>query len=132
MQFQFNKTYFALAVLLFIIEVLIALYQHDNFVRSYGGDFLVVILVYCAVQTFWNVPLRSACIGVLLFAYAIEISQYFHLVDLLGWGRYRLAAVVLGTSFSWTDMLCYTAGMILVYVIEYAMRSYKAVVKAEV
>jgi hypothetical protein len=119
-------------VLLFITEVLIALYQHDNFIRSYGGDFLVVILVYCAVQTFWNISLGSACIGVLLFAYAVEISQYFHLVGRLGLERCRLAAVVLGTSFSWTDMLCYTAGMILVYVIEYLVHSNKAVIKAEV
>lgn len=132
MKLRFSKVYFALAVLLFVTEVLIALYQHDNFIRSYGGDFLVVILVYCAVQTFWNISLGSACVGVLLFAYAIEISQYLHLVARLGLERHRLAAIVLGTSFSWTDMLCYTAGMILVYVIEYLIHSNKAVVKAEV
>jgi len=131
MKLRFSKVYFGLAVLLFITEVLIALYQHDNFIRSYGGDFLVVMLVYCAVRAFWSIPLGSACVGVLLFAYAIEISQYFHLVGRLGLERCRLAAVVLGTSFSWTDMLCYTVGMMLVYVIEYLIRGHKALVKAE-
>ena len=84
MKFRFNKTYFALAVLLFIIEVLIALYQHDNFVRSYGGDFLVVILLYCFIKSFIVKPVIKTAIAVLIFAYSVEISQYFHLIKLLG------------------------------------------------
>jgi uncharacterized membrane protein len=41
--FRFHKTYFLLAVLLFVIELLIALYLHDRFIRPHVGDFLVVI-----------------------------------------------------------------------------------------
>ena len=48
----FNKTYFLLALLLLLAEVLIALYLHDALIRPYGGDFLVVILLYCFVKSF--------------------------------------------------------------------------------
>jgi len=52
--FTFNKTYFALAILLFIVEVFIGMYVKDNFIRPYGGDFLVVILLYFLVRAFFS------------------------------------------------------------------------------
>lgn len=115
---RFHKIYFIIAMLLLVTEALIAAYLNDAFIRPHGGDFLVVILIYCVLQSFIRLPVKGACIGVLLFAYVVEISQYFHLIHLLGLQHSRLAALVLGTSFSWIDMLCYTAGMGLVYGVE--------------
>ena len=37
-------------LVIFCIEVLIALYVRDNFVRPYIGDVLVVVLVYSFVR----------------------------------------------------------------------------------
>jgi uncharacterized paraquat-inducible protein A len=39
-------------LLIFCIEVLIALYVRDNFIRPYVGDMLVVVLVYSFVRIF--------------------------------------------------------------------------------
>jgi len=111
MKFRFNTRYFVLAVLLFIIEALIARYLHDEFVRPYVGDFLVVILIYCFVCSFVQAPVLPLATGVLIFAYLVEISQYFHLVKLLGWEHSRLANVILGNYFTWNDMVCYTLGI---------------------
>jgi len=74
---EFNKSYFWIAVLFFLIEVLIAKYLHTGFIRAYGGDFLVVILIYCVVKSFIKGEVLTTAISVLLFAYAVEISQYF-------------------------------------------------------
>jgi hypothetical protein len=114
----FHKWYFGFALLLFITEVLIAAYMHDAIIRPYGGDFLVVILIYCTVKSFFNTPVLPAAIGVLLFAYLIEVSQYHHLVYLLGLGNNKMARIIMGTGFSWVDMLCYTLGIGLVVLIE--------------
>lgn len=103
-----------MAVLLFVIEVLIACYFHDDFVRPYVGDFLVVILIYCFVRSFLQAPVLPVATGVLLFAYLVEIGQYFHLVKLLGLEHSRLANVILGNYFTWNDMICYTLGIGLV------------------
>jgi DNA integrity scanning protein DisA with diadenylate cyclase activity len=114
----FHKPYFLFALLLLISEIIIGLYLHDAFIRPYGGDFLVVILLYCVVKTFTNFPLMPVAFGVLVFAYAVEISQYFHLIKVLGLEHSRTAKLLLGTSFSCTDLFCYTLGILTVVFIE--------------
>ncbi|MDF2432781.1 MAG: hypothetical protein JWP44_2412 [Mucilaginibacter sp.] len=114
----FHKFYFQFALLLFATEVLIGRYMHDAVVRPYGGDFLVVILLYCLVKSFSNAPSLLTAIYVLLFAYAVEISQYFHLVNVLGLQHSKTAKILLGTSFSFVDLLTYTFGILLVIVVE--------------
>ncbi|HWZ03157.1 MAG TPA: DUF2809 domain-containing protein [Mucilaginibacter sp.] len=115
---KFHIGYFIAAFLLFITEIIIALYLHDSFIRPYGGDFLVVILLYCFVKSFFNLPVLLTACCVLLFAYAIEISQYFHLVKVLGLQNSRLAKILLGTSISFMDLLVYTLGIVLVIMVE--------------
>jgi len=114
----FNRKYFLLAVVLFIIEVLIALYVRDSFIRPYFGDFLVVILIYCFLKSFWNEKVLIVGMLTLLFSFAIEIGQYFNLVKLLGLEHSELARVVIGTGFAWGDMLAYTLGIVFVFVCE--------------
>lgn len=116
--FTFKIKYFFLAILLFVTEVLIAVYITDNLVRPYGGDFLVVILIYCFVKAFWTASVPVAAISVLIFSYIIEVSQYFKLVKLIGLQNSKLANVVLGNSFAWADMLAYTLGILLVILLE--------------
>ena len=108
--FVFRTRYFLFALLLFVVEVLIALYLHDPFVRPYVGDYLVVILLYCAVRSLFRVGVRPAAIAVLLFAYLIETLQYFRLVHHLGMEDNALARTVIGIGFEWADMLAYTLG----------------------
>ncbi|MCO5948978.1 DUF2809 domain-containing protein [Mucilaginibacter flavidus] len=117
-KFRFNHWYFVLMLLLFSIEFIIGADFHDAIIRPYGGDFLVVILIYCFIKSFINTPIVSTALGVLLFSYLVEISQYFHLVTLLGMQHSKLAKIMLGTSFSFTDLLAYTLGIGLVIVIE--------------
>lgn len=119
---QFNFRYFSLTILLFITEVLIALYVHDDFIRPYFGDFLVVILIYCFLKSFLNVPVLKTSIFVLLFSFAVEASQYLNLVGMLGLEHSRLAKIVLGNSFSWSDIISYIAGILVTIGIEYGVR----------
>lgn len=115
---KFSKTYFGLTILLFVAEVLIALFLHDNFVRPYVGDVLVVMLIYCFVKSFLDVPEFVLAIGVLLFAFAIEFLQYIKIVNVLGLEKSELMRTVLGTSFAWLDMLAYVVGMGIVLMAE--------------
>ncbi|SEM04307.1 Protein of unknown function [Chitinophaga rupis] len=118
MQFRFSWKFFVLTVLLFITEVLIAVYVHDSFIRPYFGDFLVVILLYCFVSTFLQAPVKPLAIGVLLFAYLIETLQYFNLVKHLGLQHSRLANIVIGNHFEWTDIVAYTLGVLLILLLD--------------
>ncbi|WP_199118246.1 DUF2809 domain-containing protein [Pedobacter sp. ASV28] len=118
MKIYFNIKYFSYALLLFIVEVGIALYVHDQIIRPYIGDVLVVILIYCFVKSFFNLPVLKTAIGVLLFSYVIETLQYFQFVKLIGLEHSRLANVVIGNYFAWMDILAYTAGIIMVLMAE--------------
>ena len=115
---KFNLRYFLLFILLFVVEVLIALYLHDRIIRPYIGDLLVVIMIYCFVKSFLNTDVIRTALAVLLFAYIIEVLQYFKFVKLLGLQNSKLASVVLGTSFQWIDLVAYTAGAAIVVAIE--------------
>lgn len=114
----FNRNYFGLAVAIFIIEVLIALFVRDNFVRPYLGDVLVVILIYCFVKSFLPLPAFPVAISVMAFAFTIEFLQYVHIVDKLGLRKSTLAKTVIGTSFAWNDILAYIAGIVVILMIE--------------
>lgn len=115
---RFNKAYFALTIVLFIIEVLIALYVHDSIIRPYIGDLLVVILIYSFIKTFADTPPLKTAIAVLLFAYLVELSQYFNLVKHLGLQHSRFANIVMGNSFEWVDMIAYTLGAVIIVLAE--------------
>ena len=114
----FNKTYFGFTILIFVVEVLIALFVRDNFIRPYFGDVLVVILIYCFIRSFLRLSVIPVAIFVWLFSFTIEFLQYIKIVDKLGLQKFRIARTVLGTSFSWMDLLAYVAGIAIVLVVE--------------
>lgn len=120
--FCFHKKYFWWTVALFATEVFIGAYVHDSIVRPFGGDFLVVILLYCMVKSIINTPVWRAAVGVLLFSYLIETLQYLQLVKVLGLQHNRLASIIIGTQFAWEDMLAYTLGIALVLLLEKAWK----------
>jgi hypothetical protein len=115
---KFDKTYFLLFCLLFLVEVLIALYVHDSIIRPYVGDLLVVILIYCFIKSFLDVRVFPTAIFVLLFSFSVEVLQYFTIVEKLGLEKSKVASTIIGTSFEWIDLLAYLGGIIIVLVIE--------------
>lgn len=109
-----NAAYFLAFLFFTAVEVAIALFVRDAFVRPYLGDVLVVVVVYCFARSFlpaW----RMLPAGVFLFAAAIEVSQYFGLVARLGLQNNRVLAVMLGSTFDWADLLCYFCGCVLLF-----------------
>ena len=95
------------------------MYAHDDFIRPYVGDFLVVILLYCMVKSFSSLDYRYTALAVLAFSYLVEGLQYLNFVDSIGLGNSRIANILLGNYFAWIDILAYTLGIILVMIIEY-------------
>lgn len=116
--FKFNFTYFALTIILFIVEILIAKYVHDQIVRPYGGDLLVVILIYCFVKSFFDFPVVPTSIFVLIFSIVVETLQYFNFIEFVGLEKSNIARIVMGTSFEWIDIVAYIVGVVIIITIE--------------
>lgn len=109
--FTFRRNYFLLALALFIVEVLIALFVSDRFIRPYVGDYLVVILLYCTVRAFLNASPLTSAIGVLVFSFIIETLQYFNFVQVIGFEHNVIVKTVIGYGFEWLDLVAYTLGI---------------------
>ncbi|MGB5981315.1 MAG: DUF2809 domain-containing protein [Nonlabens sp.] len=99
-------------------ETWIALFVNDEFIRPYLGDTLATILVYCLIMSLSRFDYRTGIMISLLFSYLVEIAQYLELIYLLRLGDFKLARIILGTSFSWVDMLMYSVGALFIYAIE--------------
>lgn len=123
--FRPNPVYLVLAALLIATDFLIVNQLHDAVIRPYGGDFLWGIFLYCLVRSFVKRPVVPTAICVLVFCCAEEILQYFHLADRLGFTKPSLMRTLIGTSFSWIDMLCYTLGIGLVIILESVVQKRK-------
>ena len=106
------------AILLFLTEVLIALFIHDNFVRPYIGDVIVVILIYCMIRIVIPEKMTLLPFYVFLFACFTEFMQYLHIVELLGMQEHAFFRILIGMVFDWSDILSYGIGCILLGIYE--------------
>ncbi len=108
-----------IVLVVFIAEILVATtFSHIRFIRSFISDFLVVIFLYHFVKAFRAVSPLTLSIAVFIFSCIIEILQYFHLADALGLPRGSLLSILLGTNFSWIDILMYFLGCLTSYYLD--------------
>jgi len=110
MKIAFNKNYLFLTLILLFIEVSIAVFVHDTFIRPFLGDLLAVILLYAILRIFIVNKGVKLVLAVLLFSFLIEFSQYFHILNLLGWQENKFLSIVLGATFDPLDLLAYSLG----------------------
>lgn len=101
-----------------IIEILIALFVRDSFIRPYGGDILVTILICCFMRMIFMEKIPLLPLWVFLFAVTVEVLQYFDIVSILGLGDIKFFVILIGNSFSFVDIICYAVGCVLFYLRE--------------
>lgn len=110
--------YLLATIILLITEVLIALYVHDDFIRPYVGDALVVIVLYTFVRILIPEKGRLLPLFIFIFAVVVEILQGIHIVNILGVADNRFLRTLIGDSFDIKDILCYGVGCILLWLYE--------------
>ncbi len=121
--FLFSRTYFLATLILLTIEIVIAKYVHDDIVRPYLGDVIVVILMYCFLKTFFKISVALAANIALLISFFVETLQYFQIVHKLGLQHSKLFSTAIGNSFEWLDLLMYIAGYLLLLIFEKEFRN---------
>lgn len=112
--FKFNLKYFLIFLSIFIIEVIIAVYIKDNFIRPYFGDYLVIFLVYYFLLSFINFDKNKIALGVLVFAFTVEIIQYFQVLSYFNLEKNRILRIVAGNTFSFEDLVIYTLAFLTI------------------
>lgn len=109
-------------VVLLGIEVLIAIYVHDAFIRPYVGDILVVFVLYCTIRCIipdkcWLMPL-----WIFIFAAFVECLQYFKLIQVLAVEENTVLRILIGSTFDIKDIVCYGIGCIILGIYEWLIR----------
>lgn len=110
--------YLIVTLALLFVEVMIALFVHDSFIRPYVGDMLVVIVVYTFVRIWIPKKCRLLPLYVFVFAVLVEVLQYFNIVRLLGLSGSRFFRVLIGGTFDLKDIACYGVGCVVLGVYE--------------
>ncbi len=118
--------YFVVFLTVLILEVLIALFVRDSFIRPYGGDILVTILICSFIRTVIPCGVDLLALWVFLFSTAVEIGQYFDFAKLIGLGDISFFRIILGSTFSVADIFCYAVGCALFLIIERILQKIKA------
>lgn len=114
LRLRFSIGYALAFVALLAVEVCIALYVHDRFVRPFVGDVLVVVLMYCFVRTCSELSSTASVITAFAIACAVEVGQYFDLVHRLHVAHVPLLRVALGTHFDPLDFVAYGCGALVI------------------
>ena len=118
MKFTLRPGYALAALALFLVEVAIALWVKERFIRPYGGDVLATILVYLALRAVTDFRVIPAALAALAISLMVEIAQARDLVTALGLSHNETARTVLGTSFAVGDLAAYSVGAIMVIIVE--------------
>ena len=102
-----------ISILLFSYEAYLALYAHDAFFRPFFGDFIAVIFAYTFLKCFfyrtkqYDTKLAAGALGV---AYFLEFLQKIHFLEITGLAKYKIMPMLIGSAFSWWDIIAYTSG----------------------
>ena len=81
---------------------------------TYGGDVLWATLVYLLFRSLYPpLAIWRAALYAALFALAIEVSQLYHAPWIDAIRQTWLGGLVLGFSFLWSDLACYSVGILL-------------------
>jgi len=111
------KNYCIAFILLLFIEMAIAYFHFNPFIRGFLGDVLVVLLLYSFVKIFIRNHILKTAVFVLAFAYLVELFQFFKLAE-----RFNITAEILllliGSVFDFYDLLAYSLGFLLILLIE--------------
>lgn len=110
---------------LLFTEILIAFFVHDSIVRPYGGDILVVAVLYFFLRIL--IPEKYVWLpaAVFIFAVLVEVSQYFRLAELFGITN-PILKVALGSVYDTKDIVCYGIGCIILAGYEWIQRKSSA------
>ncbi len=109
-------------IILFAIELFIALFVRDNFIRPYIGDVLVVILLYTATRIIFPTQFKHLPLYIFAFSVIVELLQLINIVNILGLSDSRFFRILIGTTFDIKDIICYGVGTLILLGYEFILK----------
>jgi len=108
--FKLNPTALTAFIFLLLTEIAIATFYKEGFIRHTFGDYLVVLLLYSFLKSFISISNNKLAKFTLFIAFIVEFIQLTPLLEILSLEHHKLANLILGNTFSVSDLLAYTLG----------------------
>ena len=111
-------------LILTIITIILGLLSRKvqglpQIISSYSGDALWALMVFFLFSFLFN---KKSTIFILvisiIFSYGIEISQLYHAPWIDSIRATTLGGLILGFGFLWSDLICYTVGIVIGAIID--------------
>lgn len=110
-----NRIFYLIAFLVFLmLEILIGRYA-GGFIRYSLGDVIVIPTLYCLIRIFTSALKKTLPFLIFIFACFVEFMQYIGICDILHIPQGSILRIIIGTTGLWSDIICYAAGMIIIY-----------------
>jgi len=116
--FQFNVKYFSINLFLLAALIVIAVFVKELFLQSYISDVLIIFWFFFLLKSFLKVANYELAHYALLFAFVLEIAQFYQVIELLELQDNKIAQMALGSAFDWFDLLAFAVGWLVILVIE--------------
>lgn len=100
-----------------------------EFIAEFAGDTLWAAMVYFGIRfLFPSASILKATTFSLLFSYSIEISQLYQADWANAIRNTTIGALIFGHGFLWSDMICYTVGILASAAVDYWKDKYRCIV----
>ncbi|WP_242670918.1 ribosomal maturation YjgA family protein [Flavobacterium aquidurense] len=120
---KYRPYYFILLLLIIFMGIMS---RKTDLIPLYIGDFLYAVMMYVFIRTLL-IEKKSIQIMItsLLICYAIEFSQLYQAIWINELRNTLAGRYTLGQGFLWSDILAYTLGISLTFMIERMLLKHK-------
>jgi len=110
-------SYFILIIFIIILGIVS---RKIDGIPTFFGDTLYAVMVYFGMRMlFINNNSKMTSVLALVFCFYIEFLQLYRAEWLLAIRRTTLGHYVLGQGFLWSDLVFYTLGIVIVFLIDF-------------
>lgn len=112
--------YFILTIMTIILGLLSRKVSGlPEIISAYSGDVLWALMVFLLFAFIFNKkPIIFILIISIIFSYGIELSQLYHAPWIDSIRATTLGGLILGFGFLWSDLVCYTVGIVFGVIID--------------
>lgn len=112
--------YLILTIIVIILGLLSRKIENlPEIISLYSGDILWALMIFLIIAFIFNKKSTIFTITwAMIFSYSIEISQLYHEPWIDAIRNTTLGSLILGFGFLWSDLVCYTIGILIGMVID--------------
>lgn len=126
MKYKRNRVIYSLIVIVIIVLGIWSKKAHTfipAFFNDYLGDSLWAAMIFFGFGfVFDTMNTKKVALGSILFCYIIEFSQIYHANWIDNIRNTTLGRLVLGYTFSWTDLIAYAFGIGIAIIFEMLLK----------